>query len=468
MRFFAVLVLAIALLWHSQYSHAQTDVKSVLATVSQLQKQEKYSEANSILKQLAISESENQRVSLFYGLNLRYQGRYPEAIVELEKAIALDPMSLNGQQATFILAKAQHLGGQDTLALETIEGMKQIHPDSGWLPQAWVLEAEIKGDNVAEAQAKLDKQNAGENAYKALMADFKVNDNTTKTVIAMKKLALQYREYPIELAAKEAAANLLTINNTQESIFAFQDILDKVGRSAPNSRIVQQAYNRLAALSHRLGKNEEALNYYSHSISIDAQDKLSENAELHSAGVYFEILQRRLEKRERTQMQEWKDLRNMLATAKSEATTTKTKVLADLMLIESYLWTGQSAEAVEAGDQFIDTYSSDIILYKKEIATAYSTLARVAKEASNFDDCVVFANSVITLYPTEEFIWKDMDHIQRAFFDKIEALYSLGKNNDAGKALSDFKSRFPDSFYIKAIHDNFQAGIYKFNQERIR
>jgi len=441
------------------------ETKSALTTVTQLQRQDRFDQADAILSQLILVHPKSQRASLFYGLNLRYQKRYDEAVKELQRTIDLKPGSLYAQQAMFIKAKAQHLAGKDTDSLATIANMKSKLPESGWLPQAWVLEAEITHGDIAGAQAKLERQNAGEAIYKYIL-DHRSEAGEFTTAEAFSKLAEQNDGLPIELASREAAANVLTkTSNTLEAILTFQQLLEEVEPIAPKSRIVQESKYRLAALHHRIGQRYDALNLYAQSIAVGARSSLSESAALQSAGIEFEFVLKDAREGNYIDSERWDSLHQKFTTVRTDAVSTKTKLVIDLMTIEAYLWEGRRPEAVEVGNKFLDDYQGLTGTYPREIATAYTALSRICKEMRNYRDCVVFAEAVLSMYPTQNEIWPRMDHVQRCYYDITEALYSLNQTQEADKMLNDFSHRFPDSDYIKAIKTNKSTGRYKKNFE---
>jgi len=439
-----------------------SELTNFMAKIRQLHQTKNFTEAELLLEQRVRDFPDHQKTSLYYGYNLYSQGDYTEAEEELERTISLARNSWDGQQAVFLLAKVQYLSGKSADALLTIEKMKADHPDSGWLPQAWIVEAEIQKGNKQGAEAKLSQQNEGEKNYKIII-DAKKEKGTTETISALKKLAAENKGLPIELSAREAIGHLLSLtSDTQAAIEVFQTLVNDLEEQAPKSRIVQTAHNRLAALYHRLGAREEALRYYNQSIqpSDNAKNHLTESGILKSAGVAFEILQHDVMARKLVTREQWDEVRRMLSSAKDDVSSLHIEIIAALMELESYQWSKEYSKALEAGGRFVDNYSTMTEQYRKEIATAYVCLARITKELRYYEESIYYAGQVVTLYPDQKYIWKGMDHIPRAYYDLIESLYSTRQMDDGNFKLLEFKKRFPDSSYIRVIELNIKSGNY--------
>lgn len=434
--------------------------ETIINNAKQLHRESKFKDAEPLLKTAVSNNPKDQKLSIQYGYNLFSQERYNDAEKELKRTIKLSPNSWNGQQALFLLAKSQYRIGKNKEASATIEKMKNDHPDSGWLPQVWILEAEMKGINTADAEEKLKRQNAAEKVYAEILRSKKTKSMEEK-ISALDKLVLDNRGLPIALAALESKGNLLSLTtNTQEAISVFDEIITELKVSAPKSRIIQTANSRLAALHHRNGDRKAAQGYYAEILKIDPNNTLAESARLKSSAIDFEFLQHASIEGQGVPDEKWINVRQLITSAKEDMKSTSTRIIADLMILETYLWSHDYRDLLPLGQKFINDYHSQRKLFKRDYATACVVLSRAYKETKHYEEALQFTQTVFELYPTELEIWDKMDHIERAYYDMIESLYSLGEKDEGNRKFQEFQIKFPQSEFIQHLNARIKSNIY--------
>lgn len=462
MRFRLVNVCAVTLLCGVIGATEVKSAEDLDYTILRLHDSGEFEKAEPLLKQSVNDFPDCHRISFQYGLNLFEQQKFGEAADEFERTVVLGPDTEDAQRALVYTAEIEYRVGRPSAALELLSDFRSNHPDSRWLPQAKLLELRIRQIDSEEAKRQALLQENGVKDHEKILAA-KNDAGTTLTLLALKRLVSETKGLPIELTAREAIAHILTTtSDTQAAIHEFQGLINELEPNAPNSRIVQTAFDRIAALHHRTGNREDALAYYNKSINAagPGQSQLTDTGILKSAGLVFEMVQHDLTADKAVDSNRWIELRNLLDSAKNDTRSLHVKVIAELMELESYVWSKEYGKAIEAGTQFLDSYSTMTDKFSREIGTAYVCLSRITKELGYFHDSIHYAQTVLDLYKLKPFIWPQMDHIPRAYFDLIESLYSTNQHGRATVKLNDFAERFPESPYLKVISRQVNKNAY--------
>jgi tetratricopeptide (TPR) repeat protein len=418
-----------------------------------------YAESERLYKQMLAEFPDAQRAALRVAIAQERQGKSAEALESYDRALAADPQGEWAPVALFYKARFCKEGAREPDARAAIARLRAEHPDSSYVARAAVLEAELDGHSTAAAEAALERELAAAALYDAGMAKSKARADE-EALVDLRRVPAEYPGTAAALRALDAEGHILTRNRRfDEAEAAFMRILDVCPDDSP--RIMQVARTRLAALAHARGDRLEAIERYLGLMESSPTPKVSENALLQAAGLLFEVIQREVWEGEAgVPISRWEHLRDVLRSLRElEGASEKTVLLADLMEMESWCWTGPAEQAIQAGRAFLDKYEH-MRDHRREVATALCFLATQYKHAEYYEECESVARRIIELYPTESEIWPRMDHLARANYDLFECVRIQGDKDQAELIRRALESRFPDSPYLEAIAANEAAGVY--------
>lgn len=128
------------------------------------------------------------------------------------------------------------------------------------------------------------------------------------------------------------------------------------------------------------------------------------------------------------------------------------------MLVESHSWSDKIYQTISDGEIFVAKYNKPE--HKQEIATAMTFMIRAYRRTRNYDKAVDMCEDLFEMYQDKDYIWPNMDHLDRALFESYESARIGGFETKANKFLKILNERFPHSQYLIAIDLNETANVY--------
>ncbi len=231
--------------------------------------QKKFGEAQNTFQRAISEQNENIDYSYFRsGVVLNFQNRNTEAIAELNQLINNFPNSLYIDDAIF---QKSQIHMEETQYAEARDGFARLisnKPNSPFIPYA------LEGRAVANFS--LQNYDSTIDDYKRILTNHSNSPNAESALVGLQEtLALQGRsgefsqylgQYrganpdntSLQNLEFEAAKNLYFSNSLEQSIKAFEDYL----KNYPQSGNRAESVYFIADAHYRLGKKDEALNYF--------------------------------------------------------------------------------------------------------------------------------------------------------------------------------------------------------------
>lgn len=350
--------------------------------------------------------------------------RYDKALQVFQKARERNPLSYEASHALYLAARAAAKLADTKKANELIGQLEQDYPDSSYVARARLLKSEMMGESTATAARALDDELKAGKIYDEALAKLKSNDSA----MVGSQLETIVKEYPKAAAALRARFSLghlaVREERTTDALAIFSELLQEVAPKSPNSRLVAECMTRKAALLHKLRRREEAQEAYLALVRPDVPAMYSSNAILQSAGLQFELFQRRTqalqgakwwgEKTTATLVtaNEWNELRERLTEAEQLCVQPTEKARARLMIIETHLWENNPDAVPQAYEEFASRYNDDATTLEQ--VTAKHMLGVALMSRNKYTEAVDMFKQVLAVSPDKE-LWKDINMIQREY-----------------------------------------------------
>lgn len=416
-----------------------------------LQASKSFTEAEQQYREILELYPNSQRTALRIAICQQNAGRKLDSLASYDNAIAMDPNGYWAGVALFYKARACFESGLVLDAISSLNELRERFPDSSYVAQAGVLEAEwLKGPKLLmEAHLKIELDAAEQ--YDLAMVSSKAGEDER----ALETLALLSKRFPGTAAALRAEESrghiLLRGKRYDEAKEVFTGLIQTLGKEKSKSRIFETAKTRLAAIHHIEYDRETALALYLEILEGQGDPGIAAHAALQAAGVAFEILQREVIAEKEISEERWDELRSAcIKVSELPHASDHQRVRADLMFVESWHWQRQNELAVQSARDFIEKYDENE--FKREVATARMVAALNLHLLKRYREALEQADWIIHAYSEEDEIWPLMDHLPRTYYLRWEIL----KDNDAPKsqlqkAAEDLIQRFPDSPLAEGI-----------------
>ncbi len=411
-----------------------------------------FTRAEQAYRQVLREFPDSQRTALRIAITQVRGGNFPGARDSYNRAIAMDPDSVWAATGLFFKARDCREHGDVAEARREIARLRAMHPDSSYVARAAVLEAQIEGRGVAEAEAAFQRELEAAEVYDAGM----VQGTQGQTEDAIATLTSVVDDFPgtgASLRALDALGHaLIRSDRHEEALVPFLRLMEQTADAAPDSRAARVARTRVAAIHHSLENRDEALTHYLALLEDQGDSPEAANAMLQGAGVYFEILQRRLRNDEPVEPALWDELRGMMtAVPQMPHATAEDRVRADLMFLETLSWQGSWEQAVAAEERFLATH--DEAEFRREVATAHFFLGEDLMRLGIYEGALDHLRWVIEEYEGESEIWPNLNHLPRAHNQVWRILRETGApDNEIAAAARDLLKAFPDdTAYVPTV-----------------
>jgi tetratricopeptide (TPR) repeat protein len=372
--------------------------------------------AAQIYAQILANAPDCQRAAVMFPVCELQMGLVPQALSALPGAIAMNPVSFWAEPGLYYLAAAQQLSGNNAAALQSIGTLSQNFPESVSTVRAQIIAAQIAGNPLAiqAAIAAYEQELLAATQFQAALQADNGADGA-QALILLDAVIAQYPNSGASLRALEAKGHIHERNqHPQQVIAAFQQILDRVGESAPQSQIVA-------------------------------------NAKLEGAGGFFELLQFSGSQLEHIPAETWQQLRNMCeqVVVLPQATALQ-RARASLMIAESYWWQRLPQEGQAAAESFIAGF--DPVQFKAEMAMAHLLAGECLQAQGQHQAALPNYQWIQSNYAPSEEVWQGMDHLPRAYYRVVHVLLATGApQSQAQAAAAQVATLFPNSQYASMV-----------------
>jgi len=408
-------------------------------------------DAEALYSQILLHSPKDQQAALRMAICQQKAGEVGKSLASFDRAIAIDDGGYWAEVAVYYRAEVCLEAGLNEEALKGIQQLRANYPDSSYNARARVIESRITGRNEAISEAILERELHAGAIYDEGMQFARENDNT-RAIQKMEDVLALYPDCAVALRALEAKGHLLLREKQYEDAMnPFIEILAQTRETCPTARITLEAKTRLAAILHVLKRREEAIDQYIDILQSSGDPEIEANAALQTAGLAFEICQRRRVDEGPLPDQTWKELRGLCENVKNlPGVSESQKVRADLMLAEIYTWQEDREKTIDAAEEFLEEY--DAKLYRTETATMHLLAGQALRHLKRYNEALEHLRWIADEYADEDCIWPDMDHLPKTYFYIWQILRDQGapksEVKEAGLAL---QSRFPDSPFSEHV-----------------
>lgn len=422
----------------------QARFEQVWSTADQPHQAGQWAESEQLYKQVLSEFPDSQRAALRVAIAQERQGK-ADAFASYDRAIALDPQGQWAPVALFYKARAGKQGAREKDARAAIARLRAEHPDTSYVARAAVLEAELDGRSTEAAEAELARELAAAAVYDAGMAKSSARADE-EALVELRRVSEKFPGTAAALRALDAEGHILSRNRRfEEALTPFMRILEATKDAAPNSRAVETAATRLAALHHAMKDHDAALKGY-----LDIADNpgmtagTRAHALLHGSSIYFEILQRRSRLKQPIEDEQWDELRRMLDVAReAEGASAHHVKIARLMHLESWTWQRRHEPAPVELEAFLADYEGPE--HRREIATARIFGASSLNHLGRHAEALEHLQWVMDEYGPDEWIWPGWHGIQMAYTEAFASKRGMGASRDELVELaSAIAKNFPD------------------------
>ena len=454
-RFLIVVVLACLVGTQVGWSEVSPETKSLTLTLCQQAKsaeqEDRFQDAEGLYRQVLALTPENQNAAYRLAICQQKAGKLDDSIASFDRAIAINPKGYWAEVALYFRASTCQEAGRNSEALDGIQQLRSLYPESSYIARARVLKSKITGKNEAIAEAALERELRAGAVFDEGMQFANEKDND-RAIQRMDEVIARYPDCAVALRARERKGYLLLRDKKyEEAMDPFLQILSQTQELYPDARITQSAKTRVAAILHALKRREEAIDQYLELLESDCDPEIQANAALQTVGLAFEICQRRRVDEGPLPDKTWEELRTMCEDVKKmPAVTEEQKVRADLMRIELFSWQEDRENSLESAEAFIQEY--DPKLYRMETATAHLVAGQALRHLKRYDEAIEHLQWIVDEYEDEEYIWKDMDHLPKSYFYIYLCLREKGApKSEVNEAGDELQKRFPDSPYSEHV-----------------
>ncbi len=385
--------------------------------------------------------------------SLETSGQFDQALVNYEAVIRGGVTGFQFQRALYGKASTCVKAGCTMDAAESIHLLTSRFPDSSFTTAAGVLKAQLDQVDPAPAQALTASESQAAAMVEGARQQARAGD-LDQAIATLEYVTGKHPGTASALRANDTKGHLL-LRRTQraEAITAFQGILDQVAATAPKSRIVQMARMRLAALYRTSKRTEDrrvALAHYQE-VAADPESPFMSQATMESIGLEIELLPWSARLARTIAPEQWNQIRRRCrAVLELPEARPADRIRADLFILESYAWQGDSESAANHGLQLLGRY--DPRQFRQEIATVRFFLGEELQKLERFQEALDQFRQVIAAYPIENEIWPRMDHLPRTLFRIWECLRRMSApESETTAAAEALRTRFPLSPYAEHI-----------------
>ncbi|HNO80361.1 MAG TPA: tetratricopeptide repeat protein [Phycisphaerae bacterium] len=445
---------------HSTVRAECPDVGDLWAQATTFDEQDLPNEAADVYASILESCPDSQRAAVKLAMRLYEVGRYSEALEFVDSSIAMNPYNrVLAEWGYLYKAKVCSELGCDTEARTAIDVLKSRFPDSISTTRAEAVEAALNATNSEDADNALNLELvAGELHELAVNAANRNDvDRALRLLTQVRELYPETRKSLRSLEIKGLILSRMSKDRAPEAIDVFEEILANLRPENEHSRIRYEAELRLGYLNVILEDLPKAREHF-HWLAVNAEDpkireeaklrdgfinlvegrhveavesfqSLAENAKelgdraeasLQSAGAEFEILQRRRATGS-VAPAEWQQLRTTLGdVSRLEGVSDQQRCRAELMIVESYLWGDQEAEALQKAELFLEEFDEDI--FPQETATARLTAAISHVNLRGYNNALPHLDWILGRYDDSDEVWPGLNTMEQVLFYKWRAL----------------------------------------------
>lgn len=313
---------------------------------------------------------DGQRDAVASGVALLVTGNANQAVEVFEEAIQKSPFSSMAGMGLYYQAKAcSELGCLD-VAQEAIASLKSHFPDSHWTTRAEMLASTLAGRDQILANERLQREDEALELYREYKQRFGVKVNTIgehhRDLQALKFLGHLVADYPdtrMALMAMRSEAYILSrdLDRTDETMRAFQTLLEHLKVEAPHCESVYMLMKSIGALYQRKDMPEQALEQFEALAAYARDPAVATDAALQAVGAHNETLQKRIMIGGSVSADEWEALRDRCRSFKKlTQATMRERSRADVIIAESLHWQLMPREALAAAEHHLATYDESI------------------------------------------------------------------------------------------------------------
>jgi tetratricopeptide (TPR) repeat protein len=426
---------------------------------------EDYRSAEQQYRTILAEFPDSQRTCLRIARTIEQQGRHQESLAIYRQAIEMARDSSWAATGLFYRARAARDSGNPEEARQDIVRLRMQHPDSSYVAQAALLEAQIAGRGVAEAQANLDRELAAAEMCDAAMA-LSANGDDDDAMAALQRVIETQPGTAVNLRAQSALGHILTRNQRhEEALECFTRLHEQLLECAPDSHAAVQAQTRIAALNHVLENRDDAFDQYMDLANEHGDTEAGESAMLQASGVLFEQYQRMAMEGLPVSGEAWEELRSlMIETHDGTHLDASDTVRADLMFVESFTWHLDWEGCLASAALFLQTYTGEE--FPLEVSTARYFAGVSAQNLGRWEEALDHFNWVIEHNADATELWPGMDHLARTHMGRWYCLWQGGHDTETvADAAWETLARFPNSsvsLYIRhaaATNEPWTEGI---------
>lgn len=442
------------------FSFAQNSCTADWTTADGLAEQGRFAEAADAYQVVLGQCPDSQRAAAKVARMLTEAERFTEALDAAQATIDMDPYSRVWAEWGYLCSiRACRQLGCTPHARDQIALMKSRFPDSISTAEAAVIEAELDGAGLTDAQDQLAIEQAAELEHEQATAAIEHGERDLGLQLLDQVIA-NYAGTRKSLRSMEIKALLLGLmsDRTEEAIDAWLDVIDEVGPTTPDARIVQEAKMRLAALYHRRQDLSQAYDLYAELAEQGTAKSTVSNSALQGAGVYFEMYQRVAEHGGEVPSDAWANVRTHCETVEQLADATpKERAIAKLMYFESYVWERRPEDCLPLAEAFIAEY--DPIEFRTEVATAHKFAGSCLSAMGHSHSALDHLHWIVREHEQRGRIWPVVDHIAFTHYLIVNCLVSLeAPPEEIWDAADVLITEYPDTVVARLVRNAIQWG----------
>jgi len=381
---------------------------------AELETAEQWAEAADVYAQILEWLPDSQRAAVSMGVCWFKDGQIEQAIAALTDGVAMNPHAYWAEVGLYYVAAAHQQAGSDDAATAPIALLEERFPESAWTARAQILEVQGNVLQAAAAEAAFSLELAAAVQLQSALQAAGAAD-AAPALAALDVVIGVHPDSGAALRAREAKGQLLIRDHQLGAGQAeFQAILEQLGQTRPNARIVV-------------------------------------NAKLQLAAAYFESLQLPGPEIAQVTSENREQLRAMCSeVANHEGASGLMRATARLMGAESWAWQRKPGPALAAANQFLAMH--DAAEFKREVATARLFAGESLQIMGYHQAALAHYQWIVEAYPGDAEIWPGLANLARTHYRVFDALRRSGASaptvNQAGQYVLE---HFPGTRYAELV-----------------